>query len=152
MASFDDTLFEAAKKGYVDDMKELVKAKGNFNIHDSLHNTPLHYAAGFGHAECVRLLLTAPGIKATLQNNVGDTALHKAAVGRTEGHGDAATLLAATVPALLTVKNSHGEIAHAICLNGAKGSLIAGGGSVAGFNPDELDLTDSDDKDDDDDD
>ena len=34
-------------------------------------DTALHDAARFGHAECVRLLLAAPGIKIGLKNSRG---------------------------------------------------------------------------------
>ena len=42
------------------------------------YNTPLHLAARSGHTECVRLLLSQPEIKCSIQNQSGNTPLHLA--------------------------------------------------------------------------
>lgn len=45
--SIENAMFMAAKAGYVDDIKEILNTgKGDWNVTDSLGNTPLHYAAG----------------------------------------------------------------------------------------------------------
>lgn len=38
-------------------VKELLAAKASVTAVDSDKNTPLHYAAGYGETECVKLLL-----------------------------------------------------------------------------------------------
>lgn len=46
MASLFDSIFSASKYGRVEDIKELLNEKVDFNSTDELGNTPLHYAAG----------------------------------------------------------------------------------------------------------
>lgn len=48
--SLEVALVNAAKSGYVDDLQQLVKSAVDINVTDPLGNTPLHYAAGAGHA------------------------------------------------------------------------------------------------------
>ena len=54
-------------------------------------STPLHYAAGKGHADVITALLTA-GADLHAESNKGDTPLHKAAG---SGHAEAITALLA---------------------------------------------------------
>jgi ankyrin repeat protein len=47
MTSYEDAVFVAAKTGSVEDTQNLLAiAAVNWKVHDSLGNTPLHYAAG----------------------------------------------------------------------------------------------------------
>jgi ankyrin repeat protein len=59
------------------------------NLLDKEGSTPLHKAAYFGHAECVKLLLRA-GADVMLQDGEGSTPLHKAAF---SGQATSAALL-----------------------------------------------------------
>ncbi len=43
--------------GEIECAKLLIEAKANVDIKDSNQNTPLHYAAGYGQADSVKLLL-----------------------------------------------------------------------------------------------
>lgn len=46
----------------------------NLEVRDSMNNTPLHYAAGYGRPAIARMLLDA-GADKTAQNNTGKTPL-----------------------------------------------------------------------------
>lgn len=50
-------LCAAVGYGEIECAKLLIKAKANVDIKDSNQNTPLHYAAGYGQADSVKLLL-----------------------------------------------------------------------------------------------
>jgi len=136
MSSFEDSLFEAAKKGYEDDMIELLKSKVDLNIVDYLKNTPLHYAAGTGHARCVELLVQTGRAKLDLLNNIGETPLHKAAAGSSQKHSDCCRVLV-NGGARLDIRNNDGNTPFQICLNSAKDILVPAD-DVAGFDPDAI--------------
>eukprot|EP01116_Phalansterium_solitarium_P013412 TRINITY_DN30770_c0_g1_i1.p1 TRINITY_DN30770_c0_g1~~TRINITY_DN30770_c0_g1_i1.p1 ORF type:complete len:150 (-),score=47.40 TRINITY_DN30770_c0_g1_i1:262-711(-) len=83
MAEDDDfdysPLVEAAKRGYSDQIEELLaESKDELNKTDSLGNTAVIWAAGGGHLDAVRVLVEN-GADVLISNNGGDTALHKAA-------------------------------------------------------------------------
>jgi len=136
MSTFNDALFEAAKKGYEDDVVELIKSKMDLNIIDNLKNTPLHYAAGTGHAGCVKLLAESGRTKLDLQNTLGETALHKAAVGTSERHAEACRSLVGA-RASLDVRNKEKKTPLQICLNSAR-DFLAPSADVEGFDPDAI--------------
>jgi ankyrin repeat protein len=50
-------LCAAVGYGEMECAKLLIAAKADVDIKDSNQNTPLHYAAGYGQAESVKLLL-----------------------------------------------------------------------------------------------
>eukprot|EP00122_Pirum_gemmata_P007899 Pgem_evm2s7264 len=53
-------LSEAAEKGHVDCLKELIKAKADVDKVNGTENwTPLHIAAFEGHVECLNELINA---------------------------------------------------------------------------------------------
>ena len=60
--------------------------------------TPLHAAAHAGAAQCLSILLAAPGVEACARTSRGDSALHLAAI---SGSGAVAALLLDAAPALL---------------------------------------------------
>mmetsp|Transcript_36987 Transcript_36987/g.96934 ORF Transcript_36987/g.96934 Transcript_36987/m.96934 type:complete len:219 (-) Transcript_36987:150-806(-) len=72
-------MHEAAKRGNMGYMKELLANKVSVNGLDKAGSTPLHWAARGGHAECTAALLGSPGIMVDVQNKLGDTPLHGAA-------------------------------------------------------------------------
>lgn len=81
-----DALFEAAKKGLDHIMLILFNIGCSIDSTDSKQNTPLFYAAGGGHLQCIVLLLEK-GADVKAKNNVGWTPLHTAAwKGTTENH------------------------------------------------------------------
>ena len=51
----------------------LIDAKANLNVTDAKDNTPLHYAAGYGQLEPVKMLVGA-GADISLKNKDGHTA------------------------------------------------------------------------------
>lgn len=67
--------------------------------------TPLHAAAHAGAAQCLSILLAAPGVEACARTSRGDSALHLAAI---SGCGAAAALLLDAAPALLDDRNTAG--------------------------------------------
>ncbi|EOD33514.1 hypothetical protein EMIHUDRAFT_229663 [Emiliania huxleyi CCMP1516] len=67
--------------------------------------TPLHAAAHAGAAQCLSILLAAPGVEACARTSRGDSALHLAAI---SGSGAAAALLLDAAPALLDDRNTAG--------------------------------------------
>jgi hypothetical protein len=77
-ATIDNPLHEAAKRGNLEFLSELLTAGISVNGLDKAGNTPLHWACRGGHAEAVRLLL-AKGPAINAQNKLGDTPLHAAA-------------------------------------------------------------------------
>lgn len=73
-------LFEHAKRGYEEDLKELLgSGKLNPGAVDGFGCTPLHYAAAADHTKCVAILLDA-GAPIDFGNKSKETPLHKAAM------------------------------------------------------------------------
>jgi hypothetical protein len=56
-------LFEACKKGSLDEVELLITKNANINTKDRNDNTPLHSAALNGHKEIVELLFAKGSIK-----------------------------------------------------------------------------------------
>ena len=81
-------LMLAASRGDYDAASRLLRVE-DVNAQDRFGNTALIYAAGGGHVEVVRLLVSA-GADASVRNGAGTTALDRASA---QGRGDIATLL-----------------------------------------------------------
>ena len=106
MDRMDERMIMAAKSGDVEEIRELRKAGADVNARDEgvgRGRTVLLWAAGEGHAEAIRELLTErDGKKADVNatNNLGATAL-KCAAG--EGHAEA-------ILELLNARNPRADI------------------------------------------
>eukprot|EP00037_Helgoeca_nana_P032195 m.412640 g.412640 ORF g.412640 m.412640 type:complete len:217 (+) comp28902_c0_seq1:83-733(+) len=72
-------MHEAAKRGNVPYLRELLDNKVGVNGLDKAGSTPLHWASRGGHTECVAALLSVDNILINVPNKLGDTALHGAA-------------------------------------------------------------------------
>ncbi len=105
-------LSKAAKRGRLDQVRQLVEAGADLDERNRRGNTALYYAALEGHADVVRVLAEA-GADIDVDNNFGSTPLHVASRG---GHVDVIRVLA-TYGADLNVRN----------LTGGSASRLAGG-------------------------
>lgn len=88
--SLPHPMHEAAKRGNLEFLQECIANRVSVNGLDNAGSTPLHWAARGGHADCVKALLSAPGIEVNVVNKIGDTALHGAAW---KGHPETISLL-----------------------------------------------------------
>ena len=70
----DISIHDAAAKGDIEAVKQLVDAGTDVNAKDEDENTPLHRAAYYGHKEIV-VLLIAKGADVNVKNDVGYTPL-----------------------------------------------------------------------------
>jgi ankyrin repeat protein len=52
-------VIEAAKRGYDEQVEELLQSGHNANETDSMNNTALHWASGGGHADTVAILIAS---------------------------------------------------------------------------------------------
>ena len=77
-AELNEKLFDAAKNGNNEEVRELIEAGGQVNTVDIFGRTPLHYAAGDGHTETVKALIEAEA-QVNAVNRFGRTILHLAA-------------------------------------------------------------------------
>lgn len=83
-------LHESAKRGNLQFLEECLSNKVSVNSLDKAGCTALHWAARGGHGECVRILLSIPGVQIDVQNKLGDTPLHS---GAWKGHSDIVRML-----------------------------------------------------------
>lgn len=87
-------LLDSARSGRVSGLVAAIEASGDaafaVNCCDELQQTPLHLACGKGYIDCVRLLLSCPGISLNVQSNTGVSPLVMAAV---KGHDKVVALL-----------------------------------------------------------
>jgi cytohesin len=98
-------IFDASTHGDLAAVKELLKEDSHSAfLTDNERNTPLHYAAGGGHLEVVKLLL-ADGADVAAKDYGGAMPLHYAAYG---GHMDVAELLLAN-KADINAKDLNGQ-------------------------------------------
>lgn len=100
-------LHESAKRGNLQILEECLSNKVSVNSLDKAGCTALHWAAHGGHTECVRILLSVPGVQIDVVNKLGDTPLHESAW---KGHGDIVRMLLAA-GADKSVKNKDGKTA-----------------------------------------
>eukprot|EP00126_Sphaerothecum_destruens_P006692 Sdes_comp19485_c0_seq1m10973 len=125
-SQIDNPVHEAAKRGNLPFLEELIQANVSVNGIDKSGSVPLHWAAGGGHVECVDVLLNVPTIQLNVQNKLGDTPLHNAAW---KGH-------AAIVEKLImknadtTLKNKEGHTAFQLARNPQVGSLLQNSSTV----------------------
>jgi len=85
----DNPLHEAAKRGNISFLKELISTGISVNGLDKAGNSPIHWSARNGHLDCIVELLNANPVL-NQQNKLGDTPLHCAAWG---GNPEIAKLL-----------------------------------------------------------
>jgi ankyrin repeat protein len=85
----NEELFEAVKKGDMEEVRELLENGADVNAKSIDGSTPLHYAAHHGHVDVARLLIEN-GADVNAKSNDGSTPLHDAAH---HGQVDAARLL-----------------------------------------------------------
>lgn len=78
VAGWKPMLHEAAAKGDLDQIEQLIAQGADVKEKDKDGNTPLHKAAIHGHVDVARALITE-GAKVKTENNAGDTSLHTAA-------------------------------------------------------------------------
>ncbi|ORX87694.1 osteoclast-stimulating factor 1 [Anaeromyces robustus] len=74
----DNPLHEAAKRGNLSFLKELINTGISVNGLDKAGNSPIHWSARNGHIDCINELLKANPVL-NQQNKLGDTPLHCAA-------------------------------------------------------------------------
>ena len=73
---FED-IFDAAKKGTVEDVKFFVEKKGvDVNARNNVHNTPMHHAAGWNSDADVMQYLVSQGGKVNVKNSAGNPPLY----------------------------------------------------------------------------
>jgi len=69
-------IHDAAAKGNVEGLNEIIQSGVDINSIDAANNTPLHWASGAGHCNAVRWLIENQA-DMTKKNLLGDTALHR---------------------------------------------------------------------------
>ena len=89
-SQYTPLLLEAARNGDVERLRLLVDAKAFVNSVDNEGRTVIYSAAREGHAECVKLLLSAPAVDVNKANQNGWTPLNVAAC---NGHAECVKLL-----------------------------------------------------------
>ena len=102
------SLYTAAQNGDAEKVHLCLNAgaDGNWTNEAESKNTPLHMAATNGHADCVRLLLAAPGSDVNRANENGETPLNMAAA---RGHEECVNLLLAAPGSDVNKANENGE-------------------------------------------
>eukprot|EP00798_Chlamydomonas_sp_ICE-L_P000711 gene711-biopygen458 len=77
LSSFDRQLLQSSQEGRVNEVVSLLERGANVNCCND-YGTPLHYAALYGHLECIKALLDS-GAEVNKTNFFGFTPLHDAA-------------------------------------------------------------------------
>ena len=75
--AFADPIYDAARKGNIEAVKQHLAAGTDVNAKGDYKNTPLHHAAAAGHREIVELLITK-GADVNAKNENGYTPLDEA--------------------------------------------------------------------------
>ncbi len=101
-------LVEAAGRGDIDLVRQLLAEGADVNVQNNNGNTALMNAAFRGYADIVRLLLASPRIDVNPQNNGGKTALIYAAA---VGHTDVVRLLLASPRIDVSATDNGGQTA-----------------------------------------
>ena len=89
-SQYTPLLLEAARNGDVERLRLLVDAEAFVNSVDNEGRTVIYFAAREGHAECVKVLLSVPGVDVNKANQNGWTPLNVAA---NYGHAECVKLL-----------------------------------------------------------
>lgn len=114
-------LHEAARRGNIEWLRELIGHQLSVNGQDHSGNTPLHWAARGGHTDCVQLLLSTEGVCLNVQNTMGETSLHLASY---HGHEEVVSaLLRAGIDSTLT--NNDQKTAHNLARSASCMALLA---------------------------
>jgi len=111
LAKDPEALFDAAWKGDVPKIHQIIAAGGNVNVKNSNGDTPLHISAVRGNDAAIKVVETLLAAKADVnaKNRIGDTPLHFAA-DFFYGHGwTRETLIKALVAAGGNVNNNNGD-------------------------------------------
>jgi len=108
--NLNERLFEAAKNGNLQQLEFYISAGASVHARNICSHswTPLHYAATFGHPNCVRLLLTN-GASIDVKDNDNWTPLHGAVI---MGHSDCARVLLAGGASVDTKDNDNRTPLH----------------------------------------
>lgn len=111
----------AAKLGLADHLDSAIKTnKKSVSARDAEGRTCLHYAAGYGHEECVELLLSAHGDPKVKDIN-GDLPLHFAAI---HGHPMCAYNISKSSPSTCLMKNARGLTAVDVAVACDRGEVL----------------------------
>ncbi|ORY48730.1 ankyrin [Rhizoclosmatium globosum] len=135
----ENPMHEAAKRGNVAFLAELLAAGVSVNGLDRAGNSPLHWAARAGKTDVVRMLLEQkPAINS--KNKLGDTPLHNAAWG---GHLAVVTLLLSQPDIQVNIKNNDGATPQSLSKSDDVAALLiqfgnssSGAGAVGGEDED----------------
>lgn len=118
--TIDFPLHEASKRGNLSFLNECLNNKIPINAQDKAGNTPLHWAALGGHAECITALLSTNLVHLNTQNRLGDTSLHGAAW---KGYDNIVKMLLEK-GFDSTIKNKDGKTALAISNDAATQAML----------------------------
>lgn len=111
----------ASKLGLVDQLSSaLVSSSAVAVARDAEERTCLHYAAGYGHEECVGLLLDA-GSDTRVRDINGDVPLHFAAI---HGHPMCAYNIAKICPATCVMRNERGQTPVCVAVACERGEVL----------------------------
>ena len=106
--SYNTALINAAAEGDVNCLKLLLAAGADANTRSPNGNTPLYLAAWRGHTECLRLLLTTPGIKV---NTISETDIPPLCAATYQNHSECVRLLLAAPGIDVNGTDEHGYTA-----------------------------------------
>ncbi|KAI9344405.1 osteoclast-stimulating factor [Obelidium mucronatum] len=116
----ENPVHEAAKRGNIAFLNELLNAGVSVNGLDKAGNSPLHWAARSGKHEIVKMLLEK-NAAINARNKLGDTPLHNAAWG---GHLGVVSLLLSQPEIQVSVKNKDGVTAQGLAKTDEVASLL----------------------------
>jgi len=114
---YDSILHQAAKHGYADLARVLIKKGVSVGARNTSGETPLHFAASSGFPEMIRLLLHR-GANPNAQNRKQETPLHYAA--RSSRAGEVASVLLRKGAKLRAVDSNRQNLLHLAVSEGAQ--------------------------------